>query len=339
VSLPALNLPKARYADGHTLKLPEKTPKLLEEIRPFKTFHLDVGDGHEVYVEISGNPKGQPAVMLHGGPGSGLNPQHRKLFDPARFMLVQFDQRGCGNSLPHGALQANTTAHLVGDIDKIRRLLGIERWEVAGGSWGSTLALAYAEAFPHQVRSLTLYGIFLGRQRELEALYFKGGIASRLFPEMFEDFLGELAKGDRDDPIAGYGKLFASADPVNRAQALRQWTRLEKQCSQIFVDQTVLSAELDDDAYVLSHSLIENYYFQNNCFIDGDALIAKAKHFLDDVPVTLINGRYDIVTPPETAYELASAVAHAHLVIVDGAGHSAKEPGIRQALLQATSNI
>ena len=312
---------------------------LFDEVSPFHTFRLDVGDGHELHIEVSGNPQGIPAVMLHGGPGSGLNPQHRKFFDSKKFMLVQFDQRGCGLSTSYGMLVGNTTQHLVSDIDKIRSALEIETWHVIGGSWGSTLALAYAQAFPQQLRSLTLYGIFLGRRKELEALYFSGGVASRLFPEVFSDFLKILPTEARHDPIEGYGKLFAASPSASRTQALILWTRLEKMCSQLVVDESALAKELKNEAYVLSHSLIENYYFQNNCFIDGDDLLLSAGQFLAHIPLTLINGRYDIVTPPDTAYELAKSVPHAHLAIVEGAGHSAKEPGIRQALLQTIAGL
>lgn len=312
---------------------------LFDPIRPFQTLRIDVGGGHQLHVEISGNPEGLPIVMLHGGPGSGLNPDHRRLFDPAKFMLIQFDQRGCGQSTPHGATAENTTQHLVRDIDTIRSQLAIQTWHIAGGSWGSTLALAYARTFTRQVRSLTLYGIFLGRQKELEALYFKGGIASRLFPELFADFLKLLPEKDTANPIEGYAKLFASQPSAQRTQALLQWTQLEKQCSRLVVEQHELAADLTNEPYILAHSLIENHYFRHNCFIDGDALLASAGRFLADIPVTLINGRYDIVTPPETAYELTKAIPHAHLMIVEGAGHSVKEPSLNKAFIQALDSL
>jgi proline iminopeptidase len=300
---------------------------------------LPVGDGHVLYYEQSGNPSGQPLLFLHGGPGTGSSPDQRRLFDPEQFRIVQYDQRGCGRSTPHGSLDANMTAHLVEDIDKLLNRLEIDRPHIAGGSWGSTLALAFAMSHPQRVKSLLLYGIFLCRPCEFRSLYFKGGSVSQIYPEIFDPFIELMPPYDRDDPIKGYWKLFHSDDKQLRTKALYMWTLLEQQASRLTVDQQRVQDEMANLDYVLSHSLIENHYFQNDGFIDGDQILVDAGHRLAGLPVHIINGRYDLVCPLITAYQLHKALPDSTLTIVPEAGHSFREPGITDAIIRAGTDL
>lgn len=308
-------------------------------LEPLKTGRLAVSNGHELFFERSGNPRGEPLLFLHGGPGSGSSPDQRRLFDPEHFQIIQFDQRGCGQSTPHGSLTNNTTGHLVQDIKSLLDHLELEKIHLAGGSWGSTLALSFGVEFPERLHSLLLYGIFLCRPRELQALYFPGGIAQQIYPDLFEDYLALLTEPERQNPIEGYRTLFHSHNDAKRNEALLMWTRLEKQLSRVLVDQNTLETELANPDFVLSHSLIENHYFQHHGFMDGDELLANAAQKLQSIPIHLINGRYDLVCPVITAYEVHKALPHSTLTIVPDAGHSFREPGMTDAIIRAGEDI
>ena len=312
---------------------------LFPVIEPFETGLFPVSNSHKIHLERSGNPDGQPLLFLHGGPGTGSNPDQRRLFDPARFHIIQHDQRGCGHSTPHGSLDNNTTDHLVEDMVALMKHLNIEKAHLAGGSWGSTLALAFAMKHPERVRSLLIYGIFLCRPCEFAALYFQGGVVSQLYPEIFERFITLLPPADRADPIKGYHKLFTSPDTNLRNEALHIWTLLEQQSSRLIANQDRIEQEMANLDYVLSHSIIENHYFRYNGFMDGDDLLANAGQRLADIPVHIINGRYDLVCPMITAYQLHKALPSSTLTIVPDAGHSFREHGIMDAIVRAAEKL
>ena len=312
---------------------------LLPPLAPFDSDHLPVSHGHKMHFEQSGNPAGQPLLFLHGGPGTGSNPDQRRLFDPQKFHIIQFDQRGCGKSTPHGSLEHNTTDHLVADMIALMDHLHIDKAHLAGGSWGSTLALAFAMQHPERVRSLLVYGIFLCRPCEFRALYFKGGVVSQLYPEIFERFITLLPEADRHDPIKGYHKLFTSKDKELRNRALHIWTLLEQQSSNLIADQQRIDEEMTNPDYVLSHSLIENHYFQHNGFMDGDRLLLEAGERLSGIPVHIINGRYDLVCPMITAWQLHKALPDSTLEIILDAGHSFREPGITDAIMRRANAL
>jgi proline iminopeptidase len=312
---------------------------LFPPVELYRTEFLQLSDGHEIYMECSGTPHGESVLFLHGGPGSGSSPDQRRLFDPKRFNIIQFDQRGCGKSRPHGSLENNTTNDLVGDILTLLDHLKLEKVHLAGGSWGSTLALCFANEHPDRLKSLLLYGIFLGRQSELQALYFPDGIAHQLHPELFEQYLALLPVEDRQNPIEGYGRLFRNGDEAIRNEALLMWTRLEKRLSRLVVDEDGLGVELADTNFVLSHSLIENHYFRHNCFIDGNELLTTIPDKLRELPTHIIAGRYDLVCPIITAYELHKALPHSTMSIVPDAGHSFREKGITDAFIRASEAL
>lgn len=297
--------------------------------------YLPEQDGHEIYFETRGTADGAPLLYLHGGPGSGCSPEITRLLDSDCNFIVLMDQRGAGRSRPHGSLSHNTTQHLIADIERLRTHLGITHWRVFGGSWGATLAVAYAMAHPERVSEMVLYGLFLARQKELERLYYRGSIAAALFPEIFDDFIAPVPENLRDDPIKAYAALFNAPDPHTRSAALLCWTQLEKAVSRLILDYDALDAELSDPDYVLAHSLIENHYFQRHGFINGDAILQDAGLRLRSISVTLLASRYDIVCPMETAMEFVRAVPHTSLQIVANAGHTWRDPANTQALLEA----
>lgn len=292
-------------------------------------------DGHEIYYEECGNPAGTPLLYLHGGPGSGFSIDITQLIDPTRYRIILADQRGAGRSRPHGSLEANTTPHLIHDIERLRIHLNVERWALFGGSWGATLAVATAMAHPDRITHMVLYGLFLSRQSELEALYYPGGIAAALFPDVFADFLKPLTPSQHQNPITAYAELFADTDDAKRVDALQRWTALEKAVSRLVVDTTRMSAELADPDFVLAHSLIENHYFRHHGFIDGDDILQRAAKTLANIKIDLITSRYDIVCPPQTAFDFARAVPHTNLAMVPDAGHTWRDPSNTQALLVA----
>ncbi|MBF4477114.1 prolyl aminopeptidase [Rhodococcus rhodochrous] len=311
--------------------------ELYPPIEPHETGMLDVGDGQQLYWEVSGNPQGKPVVFLHGGPGGGTAPQHRRFFDPGAYRIVLFDQRGCGRSQPHvadgAALSVNTTDHLVADIERLRTFLGVDRWMVFGGSWGSTLALAYAQRHPEHVTELVLRGIFLLRRSEID-WYYNGG-TGQLFPEAWEGFRAPLdAAEPGEHPVDVYHRLLHSADPDVALDAAIAWSTWEGATSSLLPNPDRV-AETAEPRFALAFARIENHYFHHRGFFDEGALLRDA-HLLRDIPGVIVQGRYDVVCPARSAHDLHEAWPSSRLHIVDDAGHAATEPGIVHRLVEAT---
>ncbi|MET0313679.1 MAG: prolyl aminopeptidase [Hansschlegelia sp.] len=305
---------------------------LYPPIEPYDHGLLDVGDGHRVYWEICGNPKGTPVVFLHGGPGGGCSPAHRRLFDPRRHHILLFDQRGCGRSTPHACLDANTTWDLVADIERLRTLIGAETLLVFGGSWGSTLALAYAETHPERVSGLILRGIFTLRRFELDWYYQRG--ASLLFPDKWERFVAPIPQEERGDFIAAYRRRLTSPDPAVRLEAAKAWSVWEGETITLLPDPAI-AGQHGGDAYALAFARIENHFFTHAGWLDEGQLIRDA-YKLAKIPGVIVQGRYDVATPAVTAWDLHRAWPQAELHIVDDAGHAFSEPGILDRLVRAT---
>jgi proline iminopeptidase len=308
---------------------------LYPPVEPYGHGLLDVGDGHRVYWEACGNPAGKPAVFLHGGPGGGCSPDHRRLFDPDRYRVLLFDQRGCGRSRPFASLEANTTWHLVADIERLRAMMGVERWLVFGGSWGSTLALAYAQTHPERVSELVLRGIFALRRRELLWYYQHG--ASLLFPDKWERFLAPIPAGERDDLIAAYRRRLTDPDPAVQLAAARAWSLWEGQTITLLPDEGY-TRQFGADDYARAFARIENHYFVHAGWLEEGQLLRDAPR-LREIPGVIVQGRYDVATPAATAWELHRAWPQAEFRLVEGAGHAFSEPGIQAALLDATDRF
>lgn len=304
-------------------------------IEPYAHGHLDTGDGHQVYWERCGNPAGKPVVFLHGGPGSGCSPEHRRLFDPERYDILLFDQRGCGRSMPYASLENNTTWHLVADIERLRDMIGAEKWLVFGGSWGSALALAYAETHPERVSEMVVRGIFTLRRAEL-LWYYQDG-ASWLFPDLWEEYLAPIPVNERDDLMAAYHRRLTGDDETAKLDAARAWSRWEGRTITLLPDQT-LTDHYSDGHFALAFARIENHYFVNNGFVDEGQLLRDA-HRLAHIPGVIVQGRYDMATPARTAWDLSKVWPHATLEIVPDAGHAYNEPGILKALIAATDRF
>jgi proline iminopeptidase len=302
------------------------------EIEPYDHGMLDVGDGHHVYWELCGNPRGKPVVFLHGGPGGGCTPTQRRLFDPEKYKILLFDQRGCGRSTPYASLEANTTWHLVADIERLREMIGVDKWMVFGGSWGSTLALAYAETHPERVTELVLRGIFTLRRSELLWYYQEG--ASWIFPDKWEGFLAPIPEAERGDLMAAYRKRLIDPDPAVQAKAARAWSLWEGETITLLHNQEY-SDQFGDEHYAIAFARIENHYFVNEGWFEEGQLIRNA-HRLKGIPGVIIQGRYDIATPPKTAWDLHKAWPEAQFIMVPDAGHAVSEPGITHHLIEAT---
>jgi proline iminopeptidase len=305
---------------------------LYPDIEPYDHGLLDVGDGHRVYWELCGNPQGKPVVFLHGGPGGGCSPTQRRLFDPRKYKILLFDQRGCGRSLPYAEIEANTTWHLVADIERLREMIGAERWMVFGGSWGSTLALAYAQTHPERVSELVLRGIFTLRRAELLWYYQEG--ASWMFPDKWERFLAPIPPEERHDLIGAYRRRLVDPEPAVQRAAARAWSLWEGETITLLPDQGY-SDTFGDEHYTLAFARIENHYFVNEGFFEEGQLIRDAGR-LKGIPGIIIQGRYDIATPPKTAWELHKAWPEARFILVPDAGHAVTEPGITHHLIEAT---
>ena len=296
---------------------------------------LDVGDGHRVYWELCGNPRGKPAVFLHGGPGAGCSVEHRRLFDPSRYCVLLFDQRGCGRSTPHASIDANTTWHLVADIERLRAQQGTDQWLVFGGSWGSTLALAYAQTHPERVSALVLRGIFTVRREELLWYYQEG--ASWLFPDEWEHFLAPIPQDERHDLMAAYRRRLTGTDERAKVDAAVAWSRWEGRTITLLPNAMVDGVH-SDPHYALAFSRIENHYFVNLGFFDDQQLLRDAAR-LRGIPGVIVQGRYDVATPAKTAWELHRAWPEADFHLIADAGHAYNEPGILDQLIRATDRF
>ncbi len=316
--------------------MPSALRELYPAIEPYATHRLRVSDLHELYVEESGNPAGKPVVFVHGGPGGGTDPKQRRFFDPAAYRIVLFDQRGCGRSTPHAELRENTTWDLVADMERIRAHLGIERWQVFGGSWGSTLGLAYAETHPERVTELVLRGIFLVRRRELEWFYQEG--ASWLYPEAWEDYVAPIPIAERGDLMRAYHARLTGDDPHARQAAARAWSVWEARTSALLVNEDAV-IRMSADAFSLAFARIECHYFVNRGFFETDDHLLRHAHRVQGIPGVIVQGRYDVVCPARSAFDLHRAWPEAELRVVPDAGHTAFEPGIVHELIAATDRF
>ena len=304
-------------------------------LEPYAVHRLAVDAPHEIYVEECGNPKGLPAVFVHGGPGGGCTTDNRRFFDPGRYRIVLFDQRGCGRSRPHAELADNTSGKLVADMERIREALGIDRWLVFGGSWGSTLALLYAETHPERVRALVLRGIFLATQAELDWFY-RGGIAN-IFPDHFAEFVAPIPQVERADLVQAYYRRLTDPDLRVRQRAAEDWSLFEARCSTLMPSESLVSHYTEPDV-AIAVSRIECHYFINDCFLAPDQLIRDVRR-LAAIPGIILQGRYDVVCPPIAAWRLKQAWPEAELRFIADSGHAASEPGTRSALVEATDRF
>ena len=311
---------------------------LYDEIEPFDRGRLRVSAVHELYYEQCGNPKGKPVVFLHGGPGAGLVPDYRRFFDPGAYRVILFDQRGSGQSAPHASLDDNTTWHLVADIEQLREHLGVDQWLVFGGSWGSTLALAYAETHPERVSGLVLRGIFLGRQNEARWFYEDSQGASAIFPDNWEDFLRVIPEAERGDMIGAYYRRLTSNDESTREEAARAWSIWESSALRLLPDQELID-EFSEPEKAVALARIECHYFTNNCFFETDNYLLEHVDRIRHIPAVIVHGRYDIICPLMSAWELHRAWPEATLNIIPDAGHATSEPGITDALVRATDGF
>jgi proline iminopeptidase len=297
---------------------------------------LAVSPVHTIYYEQCGNPEGQPVVFLHGGPGGGVVPEYRRFFDPQAYRIVLFDQRGSGNSTPHASLEDNTTWHLVEDIEKLREHLGIESWQVFGGSWGSTLALAYAETHPTRVRQLVLRGIFLCRPKEIHWFYQEG--ANAIYPDVWEEYVKVIPEDERGDFMRAYYRRLTSDDEAVQLEAARAWSIWEGSTSKLFPDPDV-EDHFGDPKFALAFARIECHYFMHNAFFDTDNYLIENVDKIRHIPAVIVQGRYDVVCPMMSAWELHRAWPEADLHITPDAGHSVMEPGNMSALIEATDRF
>lgn len=302
------------------------------EIEPYDSGHLDVGDGHAIYWERSGTKGAKPAVFLHGGPGGGFSGSHRRLFDPALYDVMLFDQRGCGKSTPHASLEANTTWHLVADIERLREMMGVDKWQVFGGSWGSTLALAYAETHPDHVSELVLRGIYLLTKAEMD-WYYQFGV-SEMFPDKWERFLAPIPEAERGDLKAAYRKRLTGDDRAVQIEAALAWSQWEGQTITLLPEPST-SDVFGEDEFALAFARIENHYFVHGGWFDDGQLLHDAGK-LKDIPGTIVHGRYDMPCPARYAWALHKAWPKADFHLIEGAGHAYSEPGILDQLIRAT---
>ncbi|CAN4276105.1 MhpC Predicted hydrolases or acyltransferases (alpha/beta hydrolase superfamily) [Methylophilaceae bacterium] len=313
---------------------------LYPELEPFNKGSLNVGQMHQIYFEECGNPVGTPIVFLHGGPGSGCNPTQRRFFDPVFYRIVLFDQRGCGRSKPQGEVDANTTDDLVNDIEALRLHLNIDKWHIFGGSWGSTLAIAYAVKHAERIISLTLRGIFLSRPYELK--WFLGDV-QHFYPEVWDKLVKYLPPNKQNDVLNAYAALIFNTDLTISGDAAEQWNAFEnaimrlKPLGKEIIEATSKTAEELNNERIseVARARVQIHYILNQCFVDGEALLKKAAN-LTNIPTTIVQGRYDMVCPPQTAWALHQSMPHAKFTMVADAGHSAMEPGVTSALIEAT---
>jgi proline iminopeptidase len=310
--------------------------KLFPAIEPFNTGYMERGC-HEIYYEQCGNPNGKPAVFLHGGPGGGGSTTVRRFFNPERYHIVIFDQRGCGRSKPHGCLEQNTTWDLVEDIETLKNKLGFEKWLVFGGSWGSTLSLAYSQTYPKSVSEMVLRGIFMLRKKELDWFYQEG--ASNIFPEAWEKFLEPIDISQRDDLMSAYHEIFKSDNTEKKLNAAIAWSRWEGSTSSLSYNPDMADS-FSDPRFALAFALIENHYFVNKGFLEHEnQLIESGIDIIRNIPTTIVQGRYDIVCPMTTAWELSKNWPEANLIVAPSSGHTAFEKEITHELIKATEEF
>ena len=307
---------------------------LFPPIEPFNSGFME-RDGHQIYYEQCGNPNGKPAVFLHGGPGGGGSTTVRRFFDPKKYHIVIFDQRGCGRSKPHGCLEKNTTWDLVEDIETLKKILGFNKWLVFGGSWGSTLSLAYSQTYPTSVSEMVLRGIFMLRKKELDWFYQEG--ASNIFPEAWEKFLEPIDENQRDDLMSAYHKIFKSDNEEKKLAAAIAWSRWEGSTSSLSYNPDMADS-FSNPHFALAFALIENHYFVNKGFLEHEnQLIESGIDIIRNIPTTIVQGRYDIVCPMKTAWELSKNWPEAKLIVAPSSGHTAFEKEITHELIKATN--
>ncbi|HEX3423296.1 MAG TPA: prolyl aminopeptidase [Sphingomicrobium sp.] len=310
---------------------------LYPEIQPYQTGMLDVGDGHRLYWELSGNPDGKPVVFLHGGPGGGSSPEHRRQFNPDKYKILVFDQRGCGRSTPYASLENNTTWDLVEDIEKLRAGISkVDKWQVFGGSWGSTLALAYAEKHPERVTELVLRGIFLFDQYEIDWMYKEGG-ASQVYPDKFEEFLALIPEGERGDLVEAYRKRLTSEDKDEQLRSAKAWSKWEGDIVTLLPSPETIE-HFTSPEVAIAVSRIENHYMANHGWLEEGQLLEEAKK-LKGIPGVIVQGRHDTCTPPVAAWRLKQAWPEVELNLIPDGGHLFSEPGNLDALVRATDNF
>ncbi|NTT88172.1 prolyl aminopeptidase [Tabrizicola fusiformis] len=309
---------------------------LYPEITPYRSGRLRVSDLHELYFEECGNPQGIPALVLHGGPGGGISPFLRQGHDPARYRIILMDQRGAGQSTPHACLEENTTWDLVADIERLRSHLGIDRWQVVGGSWGSTLALAYAISHPARVTALVLRGIFTLRKAEIGWFYQSG--ASALFPDAWEQFVAPIPETERGDLLTAYHRRLSGPDGPEKTACARAWSRWEGTTISLLPNPARAEA-FSDDHFATAFAGIECHYFAHGGFFESDGWLIANAHRLRGIPAVLIHGRYDVCTPLSIAWDLHRAWPEAELQIIPDAGHTGTEPGIADAMVRATDRF
>ncbi|GAB4145724.1 MAG: prolyl aminopeptidase [Cyanobacteria bacterium J069] len=310
--------------------------ELYPPIEPYNSGTLKVSDLHTIYFEEAGNPQGKPVVFLHGGPGGGITPSYRQFFDPQKWRIILFDQRGCGRSTPHAELRENTTWDLVRDIETIRERLGIDRWVVFGGSWGSTLSLAYSQTHPERCKGLILRGIFMLRRKELLWFYQEG--CSYIYPDAWEEYLKPIPPEEHYDLITAYYKRLTSDNPAVRLAAARAWSVWEASTSKLLPD-TNLQQRFAEADFADAFARIECHYFVNKGFFEQDDQLLRNVDRIRHIPGVIVQGRYDVVCPPTSAWDLHRAWPEAELILVPDAGHSMNEPGIRTALLEASDRF
>lgn len=308
---------------------------LYPEIEAYASGWLEVGDGHRIYWERSGTPGAKPAVFLHGGPGGGFSPSHRRLFDPTLYDVLLFDQRGCGRSTPHASLEANTTWHLVADIERLREMAGVEKWQVFGGSWGSTLALAYAQKHPERVSELIVRGIYTLTRDELLWYYQKG--VSEMFPDKWERFIAPIPEAERHDMMGAYRKRLVDPNRAVQLAAARAWSIWEGETITLLPNATY-TANFSEDEFALAFARIENHYFVHDGWLEQGQLLRDAGR-LKDIPGVIVHGRYDMPCPAKYAWELHKRWPKAKFFLVEGAGHAYSEPGILDRLIYATDTF
>ena len=299
----------------------------------FNSFHLSVSDVHSIYVEESGNKNGKPVIFLHGGPGGGISASYRQYFDPEKWRIIMFDQRGCGQSTPFAELKENTTWDLVEDIEKIRKNLGIDSWVVFGGSWGSTLSLAYSQTHPNSCKGLILRGIFLVRKKEIDWFYQEG--ANNIFPDRWESFLAPIAPDKRNNLLKAYYEILTGDDHSKKIEAAKAWSTWEGSTVRLLLDENFIG-DFSDEKFAEAFARIECHYFMNNCWFDSDNYLIENIDKIRNIPSVIVHGRYDIICPVVQAWDLHKAWPEADFHIIPDAGHSIYEEGIKNKLIEYT---